>query len=198
MRGSPARCKIGATAPMRSMLPESRRNAQCQRPRRSARMGWEKAFASCRLTADAIDHHGEWRRPWSSNTLRVRTCRPVAHMCRRFHRRAGCLPARGGELWRANTWSVGCAPSARDGSEILTQLIAVGGNWCPGLPALLQQAKVHLPLLSSVTGRTSTRHRRSCRRQADGTRSCPASHGCRDGVAGRRPRVRRHHQQFVK
>ena len=138
VRGSPARCKIGAPAPMRSMLPESRRNAQRQRPRRSARMGWEKAFASCRLTADAIDHHGE-RRPWSSNTLRVRTCRPAAHMCRRVHRRAGCLPARGGELWRANTWSVGCAPSARDGSEILTQLSAMG-NMCGLTGAVLQES----------------------------------------------------------
>ena len=30
---------------------------------------------------------------------------------------------------RANVWSVGCAPSARDGSEILTQLSAMG-NMC--------------------------------------------------------------------
>lgn len=40
---------------------------------------------------------------------------------------------------RANTWSVGCAPSARDGSEILTQLSAMG-NMCGLTGAVLQES----------------------------------------------------------
>ena len=44
---SPARCKIGAPAPMamRSMLPESRRNAQRQRPPPvGTNVGWFRAL----------------------------------------------------------------------------------------------------------------------------------------------------------
>ena len=55
-------------------------HAARESPQCPARMGWEKALASCRLTADAIDHHGE-RRPWSSNTLRVCTCRDLLLTC---------------------------------------------------------------------------------------------------------------------
>ena len=68
----------GRSAPMRSMLPESRRHGHGQWPRWSARMNWGHALAwSCRLTAGATDRRGE-RRPQSSNPL-VRTL-PAAHM----------------------------------------------------------------------------------------------------------------------
>ena len=45
LRASPARCKFGTPAPMHGMLPESRRNSQRQRPRRSARIAWQHALA---------------------------------------------------------------------------------------------------------------------------------------------------------
>jgi len=52
--------KNGRSAPMRSMLPESRRHGQRQWPRWSARMSWEHALAwACRLAAGAIDRRGE-------------------------------------------------------------------------------------------------------------------------------------------
>ena len=122
----------GRSAPMRSMLLESRRHGHGQWPRWSVRMNWEHALAwAYRLAAGAIDRRGE-RRPWSSNPL-VRTRSFPLLTCSFPSARRWPAGARR-RLLGASPAPARCFGSAQDARRLLrgrdrSEILSQGSGW---------------------------------------------------------------------